>query len=117
MSRGDEWRRKGAARVSLFLSLESKKPDASRGDSIAGLRNLNTASQALYNIYVFMKTVQYESVFFEKVRFYSVIATSEIFEVRVHRAIKPHIQPDYSIGYVYDVLLKIEAEHYKKRSL
>lgn len=109
---------KGERRAFHFFSLEAKKPDAHKGESLASLQNLNTATQALHNIYVFMKRAQMEKAFFEKVRFYSIIATSQVFEVRVHRAVEldadVHIQHDYPLGFRHDVLLKIKSEHYEK---
>lgn len=108
----------GERRAFHFFSLEAKKPDAHKGESLASLQNLNTATQALYNIYVFMKRAQMEQKFFKEVRFYSIIATSQVFEVRVHRAVEldadVHIRHDYPLGFRHDVLLKIESEHYEK---
>lgn len=101
-----------------FFSLEAKKPDANRGETLASLQNLNTATQALHNIYVFMKIAEQEQVFFDDVRVFSIVASSQVFEVRMHRAMKidkPRIEPDYPLAFAQDVVLKLTSpEHYKK---
>ena len=80
-------------------------------------KNLHTASQALHNMYVFMKAAGYESVFFEKVRFYSAVISSGGFEVRVHRAVKldqGRIYPDYPLGFRFDQVLMKDSAYTRK---
>lgn len=67
-----------------FLSIESYTDNQ---DS-AFRKNLNTASQALHNMYLLMRAADNAIDFFEKVRFYSAVISSEYLELRVHRAVK-----------------------------
>lgn len=83
-----------------FFSIEAE-------DSIevATNQNFNTASQALHNIYRFMAKAGQLDMFYEKVRFFSVVATTAEFRLRVHRATKlskGRILPDYPLGFHFD---------------
>lgn len=102
-----------------FFSMEVKGARAeSENSTIAVRQNFNTATQALHNIYLFMKKADDESTFFEKVRFYSAIATSVGFQVRVHRAVKlgvrGRIRPDYPLAFEFDELFRTRGVHYTK---
>jgi hypothetical protein len=92
-----------------FLAIEVKGALGHITDWEAHRQNFNTASQALHNIYFFMEKAGPEDLdaFFSKVRFYSVVATTSTFYIRVHRAIKleqSRIREDYPLGFVYDVI-------------
>ena len=55
--------------------------------------------------------------FYEKVRFYSVVATGADLHVRVHRAIeltKGRIRKDYPLGFVYDVVYRHKGAGYTR---
>ncbi len=102
-----------------FLSIEAKKNSGQIGDAEAQDQNFNTASHALHNIYFFMKMAGQESLklFYEKVRFFSVVATGRSFHVRVHRAVEVQdgrIVPSYPLGFVYDVLHECEGANYTR---
>ncbi len=98
-----------------FLSIEVKGASGEIANWTAHRQNFNTASQALHNMYFFMNEAGPETLeaFYKQVRFYSVVATSGIFHVRVHRAIKlekGRIRTDYPLGFVYDVVHDHKAE-------
>ena len=102
-----------------FFSMEVKGWQADLGNQVAFYQNLNTASQALHNLYVFMKEAGDEKNFFEKVRFYSAVATTAGFAVRVHRAFelgmnKGRIHPDYPLAFAYDEIFNTHGGDYKK---
>lgn len=104
-----------------FLSIEVKGTLGESGNWSAHQQNLNTATQALHNIYVFMKMAGKETLeaFHKKVRFYSIVATSKAFHVRVHRAMKigeadGRIEEDYPLCFVYDVLYNQEGGTYTR---
>ncbi len=102
------------ARAFHFLSIEVKGAPGKIEDWTAHRRNFSTASQALHNMYFFMNEAGQEMLeaFYKQVRFYSVVANSGIFHVRVHRAIKlekGRIRKNYPLGFVYDVVHNHEA--------
>jgi hypothetical protein len=113
------YREKKCDRAFHFLSIEAKGARADLSNSKAIRQNFNTATQALHNMYFFMKMAGEEhlKIFYEKVRFYSVVATNATFYVRVHRAIKldkGRIKPDYPLGFVFDDVLHHQGSDYKK---
>ena len=73
-----------------FLSIEAKAAAFRLDDTKARNQSLNNASQALFNMFAFFRDAgsKYEKLFYEKVRFFSVVAVREGMLVRVHRAIK-----------------------------
>jgi hypothetical protein len=99
-----------------FFSVEVK---GKRGDiEVAKKQNLITASQGLYNMYLFMKETGHLNIFFDQVRFFSVAAAGNYFEVRVHRAVKVEEQlrvtGDYSLGYSFDIVFTCSGGGYGK---
>ena len=62
-----------------FFSMEAKGPQFMPEDNVGYRQNFNTASQALHNMYKFMKRANELKIFFTKVRFYSVMATGSGF--------------------------------------
>jgi hypothetical protein len=101
-----------------FFSMESYSGTA---DESAIRRNLNTASQALNNMYLILKAAgrkNYETIFFDKVRFYSAVASTTGFELRAHRAVKlgegSRIQPDYPLWFQFDRVVKVEGVYTKR---
>ncbi|KAI4261086.1 MAG: hypothetical protein L6R42_003713 [Xanthoria sp. 1 TBL-2021] len=77
-----------------FLSVEAKSAVHGLDDQKALRQSLNNASQALFNMYEFFRDAEgdKEKFFYEKVRFFSIVAVRDGILVRVHRAIK--IPPD-----------------------
>ena len=56
-----------------FFSIEAKDTKAGSSNEIAINQNFNTASQALHNIYRFMAKAGKLDIFYEKIRFYSIV--------------------------------------------
>lgn len=100
-----------------FLSIEVKGKGGQIGNTEAEYQNLNTAAQALHNMYVVMQEAEMEDTFFENVRFFSVVATTAGFELRVHRATRlepqEYITPTYGVGYAFDEVLNIGSDYTK----
>jgi len=99
-----------------FFSIEAKDKKAASANEIANNQNFNTASQALHNIYRFMAKSGKLDIFYEKVRFYSVVATSAGFQLRVHRATelsKGLILPDYPLGFHFDEICSMTGRYTK----
>ena len=73
-----------------FLIIEAKKPAISIEDNKALHQCSNCASQALFNFFEFFRDAgsQHRDLFFEKVRFFSVVATRNGLLVRIHRAVE-----------------------------
>ena len=69
----------GDARVFHFFTIEAKKTKTSTGDTVGMHQSLNNASQALHNMFEFFREAgpQHENTFFDKVRFFSVVAASK----------------------------------------
>ena len=107
-----------ADRVFHFFSLEVKGANFNPGDFIGVRQNLNAASQALHNMWTFMKIANQESTFFKDVRFFSATATSAGFQFRVHRAVMvgedERIENDYPLGFHFDEIFRTDANY--KRS-
>lgn len=100
-----------------FLLIEAKGARTQNANWIAHRQNFNTASQALHNIYYFVEMAGTLAAFYEKVRFYSIVATDLVFHVRVHRAreLKEHrIQQDYPLEFLYDVVYDHRGGGYTK---
>ena len=73
----------GDSRCFPFLFMEVKK--AASDLSEAFLANLNNASQALYNIYLWMNQADQKDEFLNNVRVFSLVFNAEDLSVRVHR--------------------------------
>ena len=73
-------------KVFHFLTIETKRGLTSTANSIALLQSLNNASQSLYNMYEFFREAgsEHEKNFFEQVRFFSIVASTEGLTIRVH---------------------------------
>jgi hypothetical protein len=70
-----------------FLFFEVKR--ATEKLELAEMANLNSASQALFNMYAWMGSAQQATEFFEKVRVFTFVFNAQDISVRIHRAM-PH---------------------------
>ncbi|RMZ87658.1 hypothetical protein DV736_g5122, partial [Chaetothyriales sp. CBS 134916] len=75
----------GLNRIFHFLTVEAKKEKISADDNVGRLQSLNNASQALHNMFEFFREAGHEDTF-AKVRFFSVVASTEALWIRIHRA-------------------------------
>jgi len=79
-----------ASRIFHFLAVEAKKAMHDLDSPQALHQCLNNASQALHNMFEFFRDAgpEHEQVFYDKVRFFSVVANRKGIIVRIHRAIR-----------------------------
>ena len=80
----------GITKVFHFFTIEGKKASIPSDDSIGKRQSLNNASQALHNMFEFFRDAgeTHERLFFEKVRFFTVVASHQGFTIRIHRAVR-----------------------------
>lgn len=103
-----------ASRIFHFFAVEAKKAMLDLDSPQALHQCLNNASQALHNMFEFFRDAgpEHEQVFYDKVRFFSVVANRKGIIVRIHRAIrKPDDasqwelvmpdQPDYRLEFEF----------------
>ena len=102
-------------KVFHFLVIEAKKGMSSTADPAALLQSLNNASQSLYNMYEFFREAgsDHEQKFFEEVRVFSIIATTEGLTFRIHRATRVTEEADmvtdgYPLRFLYRVLKRLQ---------
>ena len=78
------------SRIFHFLAIEAKKATLDLDSPQALHQCLNNASQALHNMFEFFRDAgpEHEQVFYDKVRFFSVVANRKGIIVRIHRAIR-----------------------------
>ena len=78
------------SRVFHFLVVEAKKAMLDLDSPQALHQCLNNASQALHNLFEFFRDAgpEHEQVFYNKVRFFSIVANRKGIIVRIHRAIR-----------------------------
>ena len=78
----------GDVRAFHFLTIEGKKNQVSTEDPTGHHQSLNNASQALHNMYEIFRDAgpQHEEIFFEKVRFFSIVTSTAGLTIRIHRA-------------------------------
>lgn len=76
------------ARIFHFLTIEAKNKFKSPDDEVGFYQSLNNASQSLHSMYEFFREAgeSHIRVFFEKVRFFSIVSTSDGIKIRIHRA-------------------------------
>ena len=110
----------GATRVFHFLTLEAKNAMTNIDADKAKYQCLNSASQALHNMYEFFNDAgsEHKKIFFDKVRFFSVVANRQGMLVRIHRALEipedahpgslimPD-QPEYRLNFEYEEFARI----------
>ena len=117
----------GASKVFHFFTIEAKKAMISVDDTVGKRQSLNNASQALHSMFEFSRDAgpQYEKDFSTKVRFFSVVASTEGLTVRIHRATQePAVdsdqgfimpsRPDYPLGFEYQEFAKIHKDNFNR---
>lgn len=109
----------GTTKIFHFFTVETKKANISIEDTIGKRQNLNNASQALHNMFEFFRDAgqQHENIFFVKVRFFSVIASTEGLIIRIHRACKiqanklnEFVVKDYPLRFEYQEFCKVRKD-------
>ncbi|KAL9113987.1 MAG: hypothetical protein Q9187_007543 [Circinaria calcarea] len=98
-----------------FFAMEVKGRRGTLDNAVAEAQNLNTASQGLYNIYRCMQDTDNTEEFFEDVRIFSAVATTEGFWLRAHRPVllaKDQCnKEDYPIGFDFDEVVTIRGKY------
>ena len=120
-----------ASRVFHFLAVEAKKAMLDLDSPQALHQCLNNASQALHNMFEFFRDAGpgHEQVFYNKVRFFSVVANRKGIIVRIHRAIrKPDDaspwelvmpdRPDYRLEFEFREFQRIDdADEFSRKKV
>lgn len=111
-------------RIFHFFTIEAKKANIGTDDTVGKRQSLNNASQALHNMFEFFKDAGrvHEENFFAKVRFFSVVASTEGLTIRIHRAtreprdgsdegfIMPN-NPNYPLRFEHQEFFNIQKRH------
>lgn len=120
-----------ASRVFHFLAVEAKKAMLDLDSPQALHQCLNNASQALHNMFEFFRDAgpEHEQVFYNKVRFFSLVANRKGIIVRIHRAIrKPDDaspwelvmpdRPDYRLEFEFREFQRIgDADEFSRKKV
>ncbi|KAL2289768.1 hypothetical protein FJTKL_01089 [Diaporthe vaccinii] len=121
-------------RAFYFLTIEAKRGFTSVDDPVALNQCLNNASQALHNMFEFFKEAdreigegvkvkkdEYTKKFFERVRFFSVVAVAGAMKIRVHRACKldqndeKGPKSDYPLKFVFSDYKEVSKKDFTRR--
>ena len=111
----------GQTKAFHFFTIEAKRAMTSSDNLPGKHQSLNNASQALHNMYEFCKDAgtEYESGFFAKVRFFSVVASTEGLTIRIHRAtLDPEVgYSGYPLKFEYQTFSKIEKDTFDRKQV
>lgn len=120
----------GASRVFHFFTVEAKKATVPSDDEVGRRQSLNNASQALHNMFEFFRDAgpEHEEIFFAKVRFFSVVASTQGLTIRIHRATKTPAngtgfdyimtgRPDYPLQFEHRLFATIEGNAYDRKTV
>lgn len=94
----------GVDRCFPFIFMAAKGEGAHDLES-ASIANLHSASQALFNIHIWMLRAGHEKIFFNRVRVFSIILTAQEISMRVHRAMP--VPESKAISYHFDEVVSI----------
>lgn len=114
-------------RIFHFFTIEAKKAQMSPDDTVGKRQSLNNASQALHNMFEFFKDAgpNHEELFFNKVRFFSVVASTEGLTIRIHRATRGRAdrsdmglimpdRPDYPLRFEHEEFARVEKRSFDR---
>ncbi|ERF70000.1 hypothetical protein EPUS_03552 [Endocarpon pusillum Z07020] len=117
----------GRSRVFHFFTIEAKKASTSTGNMVGQLQSLNNASQALHNMFEFFRDAgeYHEKAFFDKVRFFSAVASTEGLIIRIHRATREPSdgsgiglimkdRPEYPLRFEYQEFARIQGNEFER---
>lgn len=119
------------SRIFHFLTVEAKKAMLDIDSPQALHQCLNNASQALHNMFEFFRDAgpDHEQVFYDKVRFFSVVANRKGIIIHIHRAIrKPDDadrwelvmpdRPDYRLEFEFQDFQRIDdADEFSRKKV
>jgi hypothetical protein len=95
----------GVGRCFPFIFMEVKR--GAHDLESASMANLHSASQALFNIYVWMLRAGHEEIFFDRVRVFSIVLNAQEISMRVHRAIP--VPTTNALSYHFDDIATING--------
>ena len=104
---------RGVGRCFPFLFMEVKR--GAHDLESASMANLHSASQALFNIYIWMSQAGHQEVFFDRVRIFSIVLNAQEISMRVHRAMA--MPGTTSLGYHFDEIVSINGYNRDQASL
>lgn len=122
-------------RAFYFLTIEAKRGWKSVDDPVALNQCLNNASQALHNMFEIFKEAdrdigdgvqvsgdKYTKQFFERVRFFSVVAVAGAMKIRIHRACRlgeneRGPKSDYPLKFAYSNYKVVKDEDFTRQSV
>lgn len=118
---------KGKEQVFHFLAVEAKNALTSLTHTKALNQSLNNASQALNNFYEFFQDAGpiHKQNFFDKIRFFSVVASSQGILIRIHRAVEIPQEasryalvmpdrPEYRLNFKYREWARLEGDGFTR---
>ena len=109
----------GQDKVFHFFTIEAKRSLISPENLVGLHQSLNNASQALHNMFEFFRDAGHEEIFFNKVRFFSVVASNLGLRIRIHRATKVledqdlimKNRPDYPLQFKFQEFSKFSKDY------
>ncbi|KAI9873655.1 MAG: hypothetical protein M1830_010745 [Pleopsidium flavum] len=114
-------------RLFHFFTIEAKKAHISADDNVGKRQSLNNASQALHNMFEFFRDAgpQHQDDFFTKVRFFSVVASTEGLTIRIHRATRDAAgwaliiknRPEYPLKFKYREFFTIQRKDFGRETV
>ena len=109
-------------KVFHFLTIQTVRSHISPDNDVGKLQSLNNASQSLHNMFEFFRDAgpKHEKEYFDKVRFFSVVASTEGLTIRIHRATKSDrnlIIPDYPLSFKYVELFRVYKREFTRKAV
>ena len=113
-------------KVFYFYMIEVLKSFLSPGKRIGHRQSLNNVSQALHNMFEFFQDVgeKHKNIFFTKVRFFSVVASTEGLTICIHRVRRDNVgeyglimpdRPEYPLTFEHQVFSKIPKHNFDRQ--
>ena len=119
--------RLGVSRAFHFFTIEGKKSLTPIDDEKAMYQSLNNASQALHNMFEFFQDAgpRHRAKFFSEVRFFSVVASTEGLNVRIHRATEvggagsedEFVVPGYPLRFEFREFARVPKDKFDRKTV
>ena len=110
--------RRGASKAFHFFTIQGRRDNT----QTARYQNLNSASQALHNMFEFFQDAgpRHRDKFFSEVRFFSAVASTKGLNVRIHRAIdlgkigseNDFLAPEYPLRFEFREFVTVEENRF-----
>lgn len=108
-------------RAFAFLTIEAKNSYKSLNDPKCLQQCLNSASQALHNMYQIFHEAHQETIFYNRIRVFTVSAMSQGILIRIHRAKelqkedKQRIDPDYPLKFEFEEYARFDGQYSRQK--